>query len=94
MDRFFPSSKTCYDCHHNIDKPSLDVRNWVCPSCKTHHGRDENAAINIGAEGNRILQTSLGTSDATNGGNVRPKLGRVSRLGGSLWIWKLVVYRG
>ncbi|MEO1671026.1 MAG: RNA-guided endonuclease TnpB family protein, partial [Cyanobacteria bacterium J06631_2] len=46
--------------------------------------RDENAAINIRAEGIRMLQTSLGTSDAANGGNVRPKIGRVSRLGDSL----------
>ena len=83
IDRFFPSSKTCSDCHYKIDKLPLDVRNWTCPSCQTHHDRDENAAINIRAEGIRILQTSLGTSDAANGGNVRPKLGRVSRLGNS-----------
>ena len=84
IDRFFPSSKTCSNCHYKIDKLPLDVRNWTCFSCQTHHDRDENAAINIRAEGIRILQTSLGTSDAANGGNVRPKLGRVSRLGDSL----------
>ena len=71
IDRFFPSSKTCSNCHYKIDKLSLDVRSWVCPSCQTHHDRDENAAINIRAEGIRILQTSLGTSDAANGGNGR-----------------------
>jgi len=84
IDRFFPSSKTCSNCHYKIDKLPLDVRSWTCPSCFTSHDRDENAAINIRAEGIRILQTSLGTSDAANGGNVRPKLGRVSRLGSSL----------
>ncbi len=84
IDRFFPSSKTCSKCHYQIDKLSLDVRNWVCPNCETHHDRDENAAKNIRAEGIRIMQTSLGTSDAAKGGNVRPKLGRVSRLGDSL----------
>ncbi|MGB5709847.1 MAG: zinc ribbon domain-containing protein [Waterburya sp.] len=84
IDRFFPSSKTCSNCHYKIDKLPLDIRNWICPSCKTHHDRDENAAINIRAEGIRILQTSLGTSDAANGGSVSPKLGRVSRLGDSL----------
>ena len=84
IDRFFPSSKTCSNCHYKIDKLPLDIRNWTCPSCKAHHDRDENAAKNIRAEGIRVLQTSLGTSDAANGGNVRPKLGRVSRLGDSL----------
>ena len=86
IDRFFPSSKTCSNCHYKIDKLPLDIRNWTCPSCRTRHDRDENAAINIRAEGIRILQTSLGTSDAAKGGNVRPKLGRVSvsRLGDSL----------
>ncbi len=84
INRFFPSSKTCSNCHYKIDKLSLDIRNWTCPSCGTHHDRDENAATNIRAEGIRILQTSLGTSDAANGGNVRPNLGRVSRLGNSL----------
>ena len=84
IDRFFPSSKTCSKCHYQIDKLSLDVRNWVCPNCETHHDRDENAAKNIRAEGIRIMQTSLGTSDAAKGGNIRPKLDRVSRLGNSL----------
>jgi len=84
IDRFFPSSKTCSNCHYKMDKLSLDIRNWTCPSCQIYHDRDENAAKNIRAEGIRILQTSLGTSDAAKGGNVSPKLGRVSRLGDSL----------
>ena len=84
IDRFFPSSKTCSKCHYKIDKLLLDIRSWTCPSCQTRHDRDENAAKNIRAEGIRIMQTSLGTSDAAKGGNVRPKLGRVSRLGNSL----------
>ena len=84
IDRFFPSSKTCSNCHYKIDKLPLNIRNWTCPSCQAHHDRDRNAAVNIRAEGIRILQTSLGTSDAANGGNVSPKLGRVSRLGDSL----------
>ena len=74
IDRFFPSSKTCSKCHYKIDKLPLDIRNWDCPSCRTHHDRDENAAINIREEGLRILQLNpLGTSGSADGGNVRPK---------------------
>ncbi len=68
IDRWFPSSKTCSNCLYKVAEMPLDVRHWECPSCKTHHDRDVNAAINIREEGLRIL--SLGTSDTANGGNV------------------------
>ena len=55
VDRFFPSSKTCNNCLHQIDILSLDIRSWQCPKCKTRHDRDINAAINIRDEGLRIL---------------------------------------
>ena len=46
IDRFFPSSKLCNQCgYKNIDLVLSD-REWVCPSCGTHHDRDINAAIN------------------------------------------------
>jgi putative transposase len=51
IDRFFPSSKTCYDCKHVRDSLPLDIREWVCPECGTVHDRDTNAALNILAEG-------------------------------------------
>ena len=46
-DRFYPSSKTCSCCGHQLEKLDLSVRTWTCPSCSTHHDRDVNAAINL-----------------------------------------------
>ncbi len=79
IERWFPSSKTCSNCLYQLDKLSLDVREWTCPSCNTHHDRDENAAKNIRAEGIRQLSV-LGTRTAASGGDVRPKSGRKSVL--------------
>jgi putative transposase len=81
IDRWFPSSKTCSNCHYQRGEMPLDVREWTCPNCVHHHDRDENAAINIRAEGIRQLQLSvLGTRTAAGGGDVRPKVGRKSVL--------------
>jgi len=79
IDRFFPSSKTCSNCLYQMSDMSLDIREWTCPSCGTHHDRDENASKNIRAEGIRQLSV-LGTRTAADGGDVRPKLGRKSKL--------------
>jgi putative transposase len=51
IDRWFPSSKRCGNCGHVVDKLPLDVREWDCPECGTHHDRDINAANNILAAG-------------------------------------------
>jgi putative transposase len=79
IDRWFPSSKLCSNCYYQSDKLPLDVREWTCPNCGIRHDRDGNAAINIRAEGIRMLQTD-GTAVSANGGEVRPKLGRKSVL--------------
>jgi putative transposase len=58
VDRFYPSTKTCSCCGFKNDLIDLSVRDWVCPSCQTHHDRDINAAKNIRTEGLRILSTN------------------------------------
>jgi putative transposase len=56
IDRWFPSSKLCSNCFYQMSEMPLDVREWICPHCGTHHDRDGNAAINIRAEGIRLLK--------------------------------------
>jgi putative transposase len=87
IDRWFPSSKLCSNCYHQADEMPLEVREWTCPHCKTHHDRDGNAATNIRAEGIRMLALSGvevlkvdGTPISAGGGEVRPKAGRKSVL--------------
>ena len=47
LDRFFPSSKRCSKCGYIHENLTLDIREWTCPECDTHHDRDVNAATNI-----------------------------------------------
>ena len=79
IDRWFPSSKLCSSCYYQVDEMPLEVREWTCPHCGTHHDRDSNAAINIRAEGIRMLKTD-GSAVSAVGGEVRPKVGRKSNL--------------
>jgi putative transposase len=51
IDRWYPSSKTCSECGHLLASLSLSTRHWTCPSCRTRHDRDVNAAKNILAAG-------------------------------------------
>ncbi|RBR35179.1 IS200/IS605 family element RNA-guided endonuclease TnpB [Enterococcus cecorum] len=54
VDPWFPSSQICSECGHKDGKKSLDIREWTCPICHTHHDRDINASINILTEALRI----------------------------------------
>lgn len=83
IDRWFPSSKTCSMCLHQVSEMPLEVREWECPHCKTRHDRDGNAAANIRNEGIRMLQAD-GTAVSAVGGEVRLKMGRKSNLRHSL----------
>ena len=47
IDRFEATTKTCSICGRPQLLMDLNVREWRCPSCKTHHQRDVNAAINV-----------------------------------------------
>jgi putative transposase len=60
IDRWFPSSKLCSNCYHQVEAMPLDVREWTCPHCNTHHDRDGNAATNIREEG-KLFSIQIGT---------------------------------
>lgn len=64
IDRWFPSSKRCGNCGHVVEKLPLNIREWDCPNCGTHHDRDINAANNILAAGLAVKVC---------GANVRPE---------------------
>ena len=79
IDRWFPSSKLCSNCFHEVSEMPLDVIEWICPHCGTHHDREGNAAINIIAEGIRMLKAE-GSAVSAVAREVRPKLGPKSYL--------------
>jgi putative transposase len=62
INRFFPSSKTCFHCGHIYKELDISERSWTCASCGCTHDRDLNAALNIQREGASSLRL----------GNLRP----------------------
>lgn len=46
-DRWYASSKICHHCGCKIEQLPLNIREWRCSHCSTHHDRDINAAINL-----------------------------------------------
>jgi putative transposase len=65
ISRWTPSSKTCNNCNHVLDKLSLDIRNWVCPSCFSNNRRDFNASLII----LRVGASTLGLGDVSRFSN-------------------------
>ena len=52
VDKFFASSQICNCCGKKFPiTKDLEVRQWICPNCKSILDRDTNAAINILNEG-------------------------------------------
>lgn len=75
IDRWYPSSKRCFDCGHILDTLTLDVRSWTCPQCGVVHDRDINAAKNILAVG----LTVNACGEAVRPGAVKTKSGKPQR---------------
>ncbi|MEO8970088.1 MAG: IS200/IS605 family element RNA-guided endonuclease TnpB [Ktedonobacteraceae bacterium] len=76
IDRWYPSSKRCFDCGHILDSLPLDVRSWTCPECGVVHDRDVNAAKNIRSVGLTVLNAC---GEAVRPGAVKTNSGTSQR---------------
>ncbi len=82
INRWYPSSKRCSVCGHELESLSLAVRQWTCPKCGVVHDRDINAATNVKAEGLSVFACGeqVETKPAWKGGKARlEEAGKPSR---------------
>ncbi|GGA12498.1 hypothetical protein CYANOKiyG1_25670 [Okeania sp. KiyG1] len=92
IDRYFPSSKRCSNCGHVVEKLPLNIREWDCPECGTHHDRDINASINILRMGTRVgvrrkgtpTKKAAGLAVSVCGATVRPSGSKSQKAGAML----------
>src|SRR6266581_1224340 len=75
IDKWYPSSKRCFDCGHMLNSLTLDIRHWTCPECGVQHDRDINAACNILAAGLAVAACG----EAVRPGAVKTNPGRSPR---------------
>lgn len=72
VDRWYPSSKTCFYCGFVNQNLTLNDREWACPKCDRKLDRDFNASQNIKQEGLKIV----GTTRLACGEDARPSARR------------------
>jgi len=77
VDRFFPSTRRCADCHAKGAPLDVSVREWLCAECGAWHDRDVNAARNLREEGMRLYRL---VSCALLAGRVPPPVIKASEL--------------
>jgi putative transposase len=80
-DRFYPSSRTCSACGTVKTATGLSERVYVCEECGHARDRDMNAALNIRAEGLRILGLLIDKNRRTRGVSPDVDLAGLRRLG-------------
>ncbi len=70
-DRFYPSSRQCSACGAVRAKLTLAEREFACQSCGTRLNRDLNAALNLAALADRVVQGELRPDVKQTAGNPR-----------------------
>lgn len=62
-DKYFASSKTCFECCAKNDLLKLSYREWVCPHCGAIIDRDYNAALNLRDYFYKVIYNTVGTTE-------------------------------